>query len=59
MKNPKNRGQCIGLSCLTLPDISTSDFHSCWQANNIAVDVEAKAKELAVLRLMKNLSSIS
>ncbi|MFC1843542.1 UV DNA damage repair endonuclease UvsE [Thermodesulfobacteriota bacterium] len=39
--------------------INPADFPSCWQEQNITVDVEAKAKELAVLRLMKNLSSIS
>ncbi len=35
--------------------IDPDDFPSCWQGQTITVDVEAKAKELAVLRLMKDL----
>ena len=35
--------------------IDPADFPVCWKGKNITVDVEAKAKELAVLRLKKDL----
>jgi UV DNA damage endonuclease len=37
--------------------IDPADFPSCWRGKNITVDVEAKAKELAVLRLKKDLEN--
>ena len=36
--------------------IDPHDFPDCWKAANATVDVEAKAKELAVLRLMDDLT---
>ncbi|KAF5046420.1 UV DNA damage endonuclease [anaerobic digester metagenome] len=35
--------------------IDPADFPACWQGRAMTVDVEAKAKELAVTRLMQNL----
>ena len=35
--------------------IDVSDFPSCWRGNPMTVDIEAKAKELAVLQLMDEL----
>jgi UV DNA damage endonuclease len=35
--------------------IDPADFPPCWQGHTITVDVEAKAKEMAVLRLMKDM----
>ncbi len=35
--------------------IDPADFPECWRGRQMTVDVEAKAKELAVLRLMKEL----
>ncbi|MBM4070009.1 MAG: UV DNA damage repair endonuclease UvsE [Planctomycetes bacterium] len=35
--------------------IDVRDFPKCWRSQNITVEVEAKAKELAVLRLKKQL----
>ena len=35
--------------------IDPADFPPCWKGHAITVDVEAKAKELAVFRLMKDL----
>ena len=35
--------------------IDPADFPSCWKKLRVTIDVEAKAKELAVLRLMKDL----
>jgi UV DNA damage endonuclease len=37
--------------------IDPADFPSCWKDYNITVDIEAKAKELAVLKLMKDLEN--
>jgi UV DNA damage endonuclease len=37
--------------------IDPADFPSCWKNYNITVDIEAKAKELAVLKLMKELKN--
>jgi UV DNA damage endonuclease len=37
--------------------IDPADFPSCWKDYNITVDIEAKAKELAVLKLMKELKN--
>ena len=37
--------------------IDLADFPSCWKGRTITVDVEAKAKELAVLRLKKGLKN--
>jgi UV DNA damage endonuclease len=39
--------------------IDPADFPSCWRGKKITVDVEAKAKELAVLQLMKELGQIA
>ena len=36
--------------------IAVHDFPECWQGFNVTVDVEAKAKELAVLELQKTLA---
>lgn len=36
--------------------IDPGDFPECWRNRRMTVDVEAKAKELAVLRLMRDLS---
>lgn len=36
--------------------IDIADFPACWRTLNITIDVEAKAKELAVLRLQRELS---
>ena len=36
--------------------IDRSDFPECWRGMEMTVDVEAKAKELAVLQLLQNLS---
>jgi UV DNA damage endonuclease len=38
--------------------INPADFPSCWQEQKITVDVEAKAKELAVLKLMNDLNNM-
>jgi UV DNA damage endonuclease len=38
--------------------IDPNDFPSCWAGKRLTVDVEAKAKELAVLRLMTDLKQI-
>lgn len=38
--------------------IDSADFPSCWRGLSITVDVEAKAKELAVLKLQKDLNLI-
>ena len=37
--------------------IDPADFPPCWKDYNITVDIEAKAKELAVLKLMKDLGN--
>lgn len=37
--------------------IDPADFPACWQGRMMTVDVEAKAKELAVVRLMRELSA--
>ena len=37
--------------------IDVADFPSCWSGRSMTVDVEAKAKELAVLQLMAELQS--
>lgn len=37
--------------------IDLNDVPNCWLGRNMTVDVEAKAKELAVVRLMKELSA--
>ena len=37
--------------------IDPADFPLCWKNYNITVDIEAKAKELAVLKLMKELKN--
>lgn len=37
--------------------ISLEDFPDCWHGRTMTVDVEAKAKELAVVRLKKDLSA--
>ena len=39
--------------------INPADFPSCWKGQNVTVDVEAKAKELAILQLMKDLEQIA
>ena len=39
--------------------IDPTDFPSCWKGLSVSVDVEAKAKELAVLQLMKDLGQIA
>ena len=39
--------------------ILVSDFPDCWQPLSVTVEVEAKAKELAVLRLRDELSAIA
>lgn len=36
--------------------IDPGDFPDCWRELDVTIDVEAKAKELAVLRLMKDLT---
>ncbi|MDH3394074.1 MAG: UV DNA damage repair endonuclease UvsE, partial [Desulfobulbaceae bacterium] len=36
--------------------IDPADFPSCWQGLSATIDIEAKAKELAVLRLQKELA---
>jgi UV DNA damage endonuclease len=36
--------------------INALDFPDCWRKMNITVEVEAKAKEVAVLKLVKELS---
>lgn len=36
--------------------IDPGDFPDCWRELDVTIDVEAKAKELAVLRLMKDLA---
>jgi UV DNA damage endonuclease len=36
--------------------IDLADFPECWQGRAMTVDIEAKAKELAVVRLMKQLA---
>ena len=42
---------------LFLPEIiDVNDFPQMWMPMNITVDVEAKSKEVAVLRLMEDLS---
>lgn len=38
--------------------IAVEDFPNCWRGMNLTVEVEAKAKELAVLRLMKDLTLV-
>lgn len=35
--------------------VDPADFPACWQGRTMTVDVEAKAKELAVTRLMRYL----
>jgi UV DNA damage endonuclease len=35
--------------------IDPADFPDCWQGRDMTVDVEAKAKEMAVVRLMADL----
>jgi UV DNA damage endonuclease len=37
--------------------IDPADFPSCWQELRVTIDIEAKAKELAVLQLMKDLGN--
>jgi UV DNA damage endonuclease len=39
--------------------IDVQDFPDCWRGLNITVEIEAKAKEIAVLRLMRDLSDTS
>lgn len=39
--------------------IDPNDIPRCWLGRKMTVDVEAKAKELAVLRLMKDLETVS
>jgi UV DNA damage endonuclease len=36
--------------------VDPEDFPDCWKGFNVTVDVEAKAKELAVLKLKKSLA---
>jgi UV DNA damage endonuclease len=36
--------------------IDPADFPPCWRGRQMTVDIEAKAKELAVVRLMKDLA---
>ena len=38
--------------------INPDDFPACWRNKPMSVDVEAKAKELAVIRLMKDLQTL-
>ena len=38
--------------------IDPGDFPDCWLGRDMTVDVEAKAKELAVVRLMENLNGL-
>jgi len=57
ISSPKNGGR-EGSPKPHADYINPADFPSCWHEQNITVDVEAKAKELAVLRLMKNLDNI-
>jgi UV DNA damage endonuclease len=35
--------------------IDLADFPDCWQGRSMTVDIEAKARELAVLKLMEDL----
>jgi UV DNA damage endonuclease len=56
MSSPKNGW--TGRECRSHADyIDPCDFPDCWRGGAVTVDVEAKAKELAVLRLMSDLAS--
>lgn len=39
--------------------IDVHDFPDCWTGRNVTIEVEAKAKEIAVLKLMRDLSDTS
>jgi len=39
--------------------INPDDFPDCWRARTMTIDIEAKAKELAVLRFMSDLSILN
>ena len=58
MSSPKNGWQ-KGSPKPHADYIDPADFPSCWKGQNVTVDVEAKAKELAVLQLMKDLGQIA
>jgi len=56
VSSPKNGW--TGTACRPHADyIDPRDFPDCWKNGHATVDVEAKAKELAVLRLMADLAS--
>ena len=38
--------------------IDLADFPDCWRGRDMTVDIEAKAKELAVVRLMEDLATV-
>jgi len=54
ISSPRN-GRGEGNSRLHADYIDPDDFPGCWRGLNVTVDVEAKYKELAVLRLMADL----
>jgi UV DNA damage endonuclease len=54
ISSPRN-GWGEGSSRLHADYIDPDDFPGCWRGLNVTVDVEAKHKELAVLRLMADL----
>jgi UV DNA damage endonuclease len=56
ISSPKN-GWGAGNPKLHADYINPDDFPDCWRDLEMTIDVEAKAKELAVLRLMADLAT--